>query len=133
MPSDFLLGIQSATGHAGGAVEPLAGVNSTVDVVPGISFLDWFQMFSILDGGAVPYTTKITIDRTDTAPIRGAFIRLQFNVAASTDPTIEIRDDTAVGTLLQTFSGVADETRTFLFEGVYDGAAWTKYDGRIVI
>lgn len=135
MPSDFTLGIQSATGHAGVPNEITTGVDTTTDVAPARAVLDWFQEFTLLDANGTPYTAKITLDRTDTVPIDGAIIRLKFNMPASTDPTVEIRDDIAGGTILQSFSGVADETRIFLFEGIYKGVSsvWTRYDGRYVI
>lgn len=100
-------------------------------VSPGANIALGFQRFT-LAAGAAPYVVKVTLDRGENLPADGAFFRLRLEFEASTNPTVEVYDESEAGTLLQTVVGVVDSATVFLFEGIYENAVWSKYDGRYV-
>lgn len=133
MPAITSFGIQSATGHGTLGTSSGVGISETIDILPGTAFLHWSREFTFEDALGTAYTVKLTLDRTDSPPVDGAFIHLKINMPDSVDPTVQIYDDTTGGPLLQTIVGVADENRTFLGDYRYADNVWTKWDGRYVI
>lgn len=102
----------------------------THDLVPDKPFLQWFQLVEVENGEDGPYTHTLTIDNVEA--VVGAIYRIELDIEAGTNPTIEIYDNTTAGTLLQTISGQGDAATYFIFEARYDGTNWHKFDGRYV-
>lgn len=130
MSAEAIQGIQAVIG-TGADLAILAGTNATVDIVPAGSI--WYETFEIPDAGGTPYTVKFTLDRSDSLPITGAFVRIKLLLDAGTDATAEFYDDTTGGTKLATVTATVDATNTFLFEGIMRNGVWTQYDGRYKI
>lgn len=127
-----LKGDTGATGAAGGAnTFALSTINAAgnVDVTIGATATE-HSLMATVDAGAGIYTATYSLKLTNAAA--GDIINILFLLPASTNPTVEVHDDVAGGTLLFTYTsliGGADVA----FRGVYDGAAWVKLNANAVI
>ena len=71
------------------------------------------------DAGAGAYTRTVSLSTTDA--VAGDIVRIRARFAASTNPTIEVRNATSGGTLLYTVPGTGTafkQTYTFTFNGI---------------
>lgn len=128
MPAETSIGYLALGGE-----ETLISISAadTYDIVFPKPFIQEIQRFSFA-AGAGAYTYKIVLDVADSSIVRNSTYTFILEFAASTNPTVEFYNDTVVGTLLQTVSGL-DETSTFLFEAYFTGTEWKKCDGRYTV
>lgn len=127
-----LEGPAGATGAAGGAntyAESTIGAAGNVDVTIGAAATE-HSLIATVDVGAGVYTATYSLKLTDAD--EGDIINILFLMPASTNPTVEVHDDVAGGTLLFTYTSVIGGTDV-AFRGVYDGAAWVKLNANTVI
>lgn len=101
----------------------------TTDLVPTHLFAQWTQRVTALTGSGA-YTHKLTLDNGKARD--GSIFRVTIALPASANPTIEIRDETAAGTLLQTVAGDSDNATSFYFEAEYNAetSSWRKLTGQ---
>lgn len=117
--------IDALTGDSADITVSAAG---THDLAPAAPFMQWFQKI-VAQAGSGPYTHKFTLDNSQAKD--GAIFRVYIELAASANPTIEIRDDLVTGTLLQTLSGDSSNAGYFFFEAEFDknSNTWRKIQG----
>jgi hypothetical protein len=127
--------------NASGTATPLPGINSgngndlevsaagITDLVPTQLFFQWTQRVTALAGSGA-YTHILTLDNSKARD--GSIYRVNIALPASANPTIEIRDNTGGGTLLQTVPGDSDNPTAFSFEAEYDAetSSWRKLTGQ---
>lgn len=94
-------------------------------LAPQVGYVEWNQPISAL-AGSVPYVAKFVLD--PSYPMDNATFRINIDLAASTNPEIQIYDG-AANTLLQQIDGDATNARAFYFEARWTGAAWIKIAG----
>lgn len=115
--------IDAMTGDSADLAVSTAG---TSDLAPAAAFNRWFQKV-VAQAGAGAYNRKLTLDTSKA--MDGAMFFVYVELAASANLTVEIRNESAAGTLLQTLSGDADSAGYFLFVAEFNGAAWQKIFG----
>jgi hypothetical protein len=109
----------------GGGLTITVHVDGTHDLVPPRPFVQWFQRVIAQDNGGTPYTHKFTLDNS-MAKV-GAIFRIAVELAASTDPHIQIFDDDVTGTLLDdSAQGDSSNATFYFFEAQFDGTNWAK-------
>ena len=81
--------------------------------------------------GTETYIASLTLSNSNV--LTGALLTIPIDFAASVNGTVNIYDNSAAGTLLQTIANFdATAERFFLFTARFDGAAWHKEDGHWV-
>lgn len=111
---------------SGDSADLAVSTTGTSDLAPAEPFMQWFQKV-VAAAGAGAYTRKLTLDTAEA--MDGAIFRVYIELAASGNPTIEIRNESAAGTLLQTISGDTDNAGYFLFVAEFNGTTWQKIFG----
>lgn len=128
-----LKGDTGATGAAGGAntyQESTIGAAGNVDVTIGATATE-HSLIATVDAGAGIYTATYSLKLTNAA--EGDIINILFLLPASTNPTVEVHNDVAGGTLLFTYTsliGGADVAFRAVFSS---GGAWVKLNANAVI
>lgn len=100
-----------------------AGTNN---LAPTTEFLQWFQLVTAA-AGAGAYTHVLPLDNTKAKD--GAIFRIEIDFAASANPTIQIRDNTSGGTLLESVSGDAGGATYYVGQFRFNGTNWLKLSG----
>lgn len=105
-----------------GDFEPLT-VSDTgaTTLTPTSPFSQWYQKI-IAQAGSGAYTYVVTL--SDSTPLDGAMFRIQFEIAQSANPTIEVYDSNA--NLLQAITGDSSNATDALLECEFDGTDWQK-------
>lgn len=103
-----------------------SAVGSPQDVAPAHPFVQYFQRI-IAQAGSGAYTHKFTVDTARA--MEGAIFRILVEIAASANPTIEVYNESAAGTLLQTLSGDLSNAGSFLLELEMVSGSWQKISG----
>lgn len=98
----------------------------TTDLAPTTPFIQWFQLITPLVGAGA-YTRKITLDNTKAAA--GAIFRIEIDLPASSNPTIEIYDNTISGTMIDTVTGDPGQSSYYVLQARFDGVQWFKLSG----
>lgn len=102
----------------------------TTDIVAPLPFVQNTVFVTVnSEGGA--FTHKLTISLTNA--LTQAILHIRLDFAATADPTVEIYNNTIAGTLLQTITGQADSSTSFILDLVFNGTAWQKLDGRYIV
>lgn len=112
--------------YSGSSVDLVVDSTAETTLQPTRRFAQWFQKVTANAGGGA-YTHKLVLDTGN--PVTGAVYRIAIDIVASVNPTIEIRNATGGGTLLDTVVGDAVDAQYYVFEGFYDGAEWKKISG----
>lgn len=118
------------SGGAGQSDDITVSTAGTTDLAPDIDFIQWFQLVTVATGAGA-YTRILTLNPGHAS--EGSFFHVELDIAASANPTIEIRNETAGGALLQTITGSADAAGYFVFVARFDGNAWQKLSGSFQI
>jgi len=87
---------------------------------PPSPYSQWYQRI-IAQSGVGAYTYVLKLSRM--TPLTGALFRIQFEIAQSANPTIEVYDNLEL-VALQTISGDSSNATNALLELEYDGSAW---------
>ena len=105
-----------------GDFDPLT-VNDTgtTTLLPTSPYSQWYQKI-IAQAGAGAYTYVLVL--SDSTPLDGAMFRIQFEIAQSANPTIEVYDSNM--NLLQSISGDSSNPTYALLECEFDGSNWQK-------
>lgn len=116
-----------ASNHAWGKVNSVSTVSAgaTLDLVVGTD--KSIQRFDF-DAGGGAYTYYIDLDLLSSDLFEGAMFHLRIDKAASTNPTITVRNGTA-GSTLKSINGASAEFWTLDF--VYSGSAWLLHRATI--
>lgn len=122
---------QNAAAQTVTAINQLSGTSAeltlaavgTTDLAPDKAFIQWFQHVTA-GAGAGPYTHKLTLD--SARALKGANFVLEIDIPATSNPTIQIYDNSVSGALLDTIAGDSDNATTYRFEAVLDGTTWKK-------
>jgi hypothetical protein len=102
--------------------------NSTTPTFTNISAAGNVAIIKITAGaGSGSYTYKIVLITTGVQA--GAMAEVEVNLAASANPTVEIRNATTSGTTVDTVTGDSSNATTYHFEGRFNGTAWEKWEG----
>ena len=96
--------------------------DGSITLSPTAPYSQWYQKV-IAQAGVAPYTYVISLARTN--PLAGALFRVQFEIAASSNPTINVIDG-GNSTVLQTITGEISNVTYALFEAEYTGTEWQK-------
>lgn len=128
-----IAGAAGATGAAGGAntyQESTIGAAGNVDVTIGATATE-HSLIATVQAGAGAYTATYSLKLANAA--EGDIINILFLMPASTNPTVEVHNDVAGGTLLFTYTSVIGGTDV-AFRGVFSsGGAWVKLNSNTVI
>jgi hypothetical protein len=92
----------------------------TTTLNPTSPFSQWYQKI-IAQAGSGAYTYVVRLGRT--SPLEGAIFRVQFEIAASANPTIEVYDNDEI-TPLQTIAGDSSNVTAGILELEYTGSVW---------
>lgn len=79
--------------------------------------------------GSGSYTQKIVLPAT-AARKKGDQAHIRAELPASANPTLQFRNASDSGTLLETLTGLGGGAVTYLLEFVFDGSAWLKLSAR---
>lgn len=136
MPAKTSAGYTVIIGQTNPDLTLSAASVTMVGLAPDQAFTHWFQRV-IVQAGAGAYTYQLAVGQLSSLPapphLPGALFLVRLEFAASVNPTIEIYDTVSDMNLLQTVTGVSDHADVFLFESIFNGSGWAKYDGRYVI
>jgi hypothetical protein len=100
--------------------------NGTTDLNPATKFAQWFIRITA-QAGAGSYTYNFALKHDN--PKIGAMFWIAINLSQSSNPTINIYDNSTSGTLLQTVSGDSSNATFYLLQCEYTGTAWQKVSG----
>jgi hypothetical protein len=98
----------------------------TTDLAPTTPFSQWFQLITAL-AGVGAYTRKVTLDNTKAAA--GAIFRIEIDLPASSNPTIQVYDNTITGTMIDTVTGDPGQSSYYVLQARFDGVHWFKLSG----
>lgn len=132
MPAETSVGFQILTDSL---PEASANTDGELDLALSQPFIEGYRRIAVGAHDLTPgvtYTLKLTLDRTDSIPLKNALFRIKIFLSSS-DPTVEIYDDTSGGTKIGSVTGFADSDSEFNFIARFNGVAWEKYDGRYVV
>jgi len=106
-----------------GQFDPLVvNADGETTLNPPSPYSQWYQRI-VAQSGAGAYTYVLKLSRM--TPLTGALFRIQFEIAASANPTIEVYDNLEL-VALQTMTGDFSNATNALLEVEYDGTAWQK-------
>lgn len=115
----LLYGARGGGMSATAALSVAAAGNSLITPELGVSFHD---LAASVAAGSGAYTAKLVLDVTGR--LIGQRIRVSVAMPESANPTVEIHDATAGGTLLATVPADASTARNYLYLAVFDGSAF---------
>jgi hypothetical protein len=121
---DALLG-----GLSGSFNDIASSAAGTTDLAPTTEFTQWYQLITAT-AGTGPYTRKLTLDNAKARD--GAIFRIEIDFAQSTNPTIEIYNNTVAGTKIESVRGRDDMSTYYVFEAIMVGTNWAKLNGGYV-
>jgi hypothetical protein len=104
-----------------GQFDPLTvSTDGITTLNPSSPYSQWYQKI-VAQAGSGAYTYVLRLSHT--SPLAGAIFRVQFEIAASANPTIEVYDGGEV-TPLQTIAGDFSNVTAGLMEFEYTGSVW---------
>lgn len=86
---------------------------------------DFHTAFLTASAGSGAYTRIVVLNTTNT-PTAGDQIRIVLTFPASMNPTIEVRNATSGGTLLDTVKNLSATADTIQLDYIYVGSAWSR-------
>jgi hypothetical protein len=102
--------------------------NATSPTYSSISAANGNASFELTaNAGTGTYTYKVVL--ITTGMTSGAIAEGKIITAASANPTVEIRNASTSGTLLDTIPGDSSNANTYHFEARFNGTAWEKWEG----
>jgi hypothetical protein len=106
-----------------GQFDPLTvNTDGTTTLNPSSPYSQWYQKV-IAQAGSGAYTYVFRLSRI--SPLAGAIFRIQFEVAASSNPTIEVYDNDEI-VALQAIAGDFSNPTYALLEMEFTGSVWQK-------
>lgn len=124
--SSATTGTQSVEDYSGSETDGAIAGTTSVTLAPAKRFLQWFKLYTVAAGSGT-YTANIGLDGSKA--VRGAIYRVELDIAATGNPTVNIRDGSSSGTIIDTIPGDSNGASYYVGEYRWTGTAWKKLRG----
>lgn len=106
-------------GYVGESDLLTVSANQSTTLNPGQKFSKWTQPV-LVNAGTGSYTLNLTLSNAN--PVRGASYRIYLEVAASENPTVNVKN--AAGAILRTVVGDAGQQQYLTLVCEFNGTVW---------
>lgn len=93
---------------------------------PTYRFIQWFKLYTVAAGSGT-YTANIGLDGSEA--VTGAIYRVELDIAATGNPTVNIRTGSPTGTIIDTIPSDSSNATYYVGEYRWTGSAWKFLKG----